>query len=121
MIYKPTLKIKPNTKTEKHKSFEYMEFNLETEEELLRFVNVYHPPYSKGRPYTEPYFVCEFEDYLEELVTKPGVPIMTGDFNMRINNPEERYARAFQQCLEDVNLSQHVSMVPTHISQRSDS
>jgi exonuclease III len=114
VIYKPTLKIKPNTKTEKHKSFEYMEFTLETEEELLRFVNVYHPPYSKGHPYTEPYFVCEFEDYLEELVTKPGVPIMAGDFNMRINNPEERYARAFQQCLEDVNLSQHVPMVPTH-------
>ena len=55
VIYKPTLKIKPNTKTEKHKSFEYMEFTLETEEELLRFVNVYHPPYSKGHPYTEPY------------------------------------------------------------------
>ena len=45
-----------------------MEINLETEEELLRFVNVYHPPYSKVHPNTELYFVCEFVNFLEELI-----------------------------------------------------
>lgn len=114
VIFKPTLKIKVNNKTDKYNSFEYMELTLETEEDLIRFVNVYHPPYSKGHPYTELYFVNEFEDFLEDLVTKPGVPVMVGDFNMRINNLEERYACMFKNYINDVNLFQHVPMLPTH-------
>ena len=114
VIFKPTLKIKVNNKTDKYNSFEYMELTLETEEELIRFVNVYHPPYSKGHPYTELYFINEFEDFLEDLVTKPGVPVMVGDFNMRLNNLEERYPCMFKNYIQDVNLFQHVPMVPTH-------
>jgi len=114
VIFKPTIKLKLNKKVEKYQSFEYMEMTLETEEELLRLVNVYHPPYSKGHPYTELHFVTEFEDFLETVVTKPGVPVLAGDFNMRVNNKEERYANQFKECLEGVNLTQHVPMEPTH-------
>ena len=51
VIYKPSLKLKLNKKTESYQTIEHMELTLQTEEELLRFVNVYRPPYSKKHKY----------------------------------------------------------------------
>ena len=48
ILYNPALKAKVNTKAESYKSFEYMEATLQIEEELLRFIDFYRPPYSKG-------------------------------------------------------------------------
>lgn len=114
VIYKPSLKIKIDTKTDTYVSFEHMEMTLQTDEELLRFVNVYRPPYSKGHPYTERAFVLEFEELLEDLMIKPGTPILAGDFNMQMHKPDDRYAQLFQLSLDEVNLQQHVPMIPTH-------
>ena len=114
MLFNPALKLKVNTKAESYKSFEYMEATLQTEEELLRFIDFYRPPYSKGHRYTEKDFVLELDDFLEHLMTQPGVPIIAGDFNMHVENPDNRYANVFKMGLEEANLVQHVPMVPTH-------
>ena len=114
MLFNPALKLKVNTKAESYKSFEYMEATLQTEEELLRFIDFYRPPYSKGHRYTEKDFVLELDDFLEHLMTQPGVPIIAGDFNMHVENSDNRYANVFKMSLDEVNLVQHVPMVPTH-------
>ena len=116
VIYKPSLKLKLNKKTESYQTIEHMELTLQTEEELLRFVNVYRPPYSKKHKYTELSFLMEFEEFAENLVTQPGVPIMAGDFNMHVEKADDRYASQFKLLLEGVNLYQHVPMNPTHRS-----
>ena len=114
ILYNPALKVKVNTKAESYKSFEHMEATLQTEEELLRFIDFYRPPYSKGHRYTEKDFVLELDDNLEHLITQPGVPIIAGDFNMHVEDSENRYANVFKMSLEEVNLVQHVPMIPTH-------
>ena len=114
VIYKPSLKLKLNKKTESYQTIECMELTLQTEEELLRFVNVYRPPYSKKHQYTELAFLMEFEEFAQDLVTQPGVPIMAGDFNMHVEKADDRYANQFRLLLEGVNLYQHVPMEPTH-------
>lgn len=116
VIYKPSLKLKLNKKTESFETIEYMELTLQTEEELLRFVNVYRPPYSKKHQYTELAFLLEFEEFAENLVIQPGVPIMVGDFNMHVEKHGDRYADQFMMLLEGVNLHQHVPLEPTHRS-----
>ena len=47
-------------------------------------------------------------------MTQPGVPIIAGDFNMHVDDSENRYANVFKMSLEEVNLVQHVPMIPTH-------
>ena len=108
------LKSKSNDKLKKYKSFQVMELVLETEEALLRLVNVYRPPYTKKARYTESTFLEEFSSYLCDLAGKPGTPIICGDFNIHVERPEDFYPKKFLTLLDQFDLSQCVPASPTH-------
>jgi len=114
MLYRSAFQLKINTQVKKYKSFQVMETLLKTEDELLRLVNVYRPPYSKKARFTECDFLLEFEDYLKDLAMKHGIPIIAGDFNFHVERPDDHYPKKFLQLLTDFNLSQHVPSIPTH-------
>ena len=76
MLYRNTIELKCNTKVTKYKSFQVMESLLNTDQDFVRLVNIYRPPYTKKARYTECAFLGEFEDYLKDLSQKPGDPII---------------------------------------------
>ena len=113
-LYKSDFKLKINTQVTKYKSFQVMEAVLKTEDELLRLVNIYRPPYSKKARFTECDFLSEFEDYLKDLTMKQGTPIIAGDFNFHVERPNDHYPKKLLHLLADYSLIQHVPAVPTH-------
>jgi len=114
MLYNNKFQLKTNNKVKKYKSFQVMESLLSTEEELIRLVNIYRPPYSKKARYTECDFLEEFEDYLTNLSKKQGTPIISGDFNFHMERPDDNYPKKLHNLLSQFQLDQCVPLVPTH-------
>ena len=59
-------------------------------------------------------FLSEFGDYLSSFVSKGGVPIILGDFNVRFQDNSDRFTGKFKTLLQSEGWSQHV-VGPTHI------
>jgi len=76
VIYNKNFKLKSNTKVKKYKSYQVMEALTETDVGTLRMINVYRP-------------LEEFSDYLCDLASKPGTPIIAGDFNLHVERPDD--------------------------------
>ena len=114
MLYRNTITLKNNNKVTKYKSFQVMESLLSSSSEMVRLVNVYRPPYTKKARHTECTFLEEFDDYLQILATKSGIPVIAGDFNLHVERPDDLYPRKFLQLLSQYNLFQYVPTVPTH-------
>lgn len=114
MLYKTSLELKCNNKLTKYKTFQVMESLLNSDEDVIRLVNIYRPPYTKKARFTECAFLSEFEDYLKSIAQKPGSPIIAGDFNFHMERPDDHYPKKFKQLLEEYALYQHVPTVPTH-------
>ena len=91
IIYKSDIKLKCNTNVTKYKSFQIMECTMNSDNGLIRLVNIYRPPYSKKARFTEAHFMKEFEDYLKCLDEKDGKNIIFGDFNIHMEKPEMTY------------------------------
>ena len=114
MLYKCNFKLSNNERVTKYKSFQVMETLLATEEDIIRLINVYRPPYSKKARHTQCHFLEEFEDYLSNLQGKQGTPIIAGDFNFHLEKPDELYPRKLLELLQQFDLQQIVPLVPTH-------
>ena len=114
MLYRNTFELKSNNKVTKYKSFQVMESLVNTDQDIIRLINIYRPPYTKKARYTECAFLEEFEDYLKNVSSKPGSPIIAGDFNFHMERPDDLYPKKLYQLLEDYQLHQHVPLVPTH-------
>ena len=59
-------------------------------------------------------FINEFTDILESMLTD-GSPIITGDFNIHVDDDADSEAARFLHLLECFDLEQHV-VFPTHVS-----
>ena len=53
MLYRDTVQLKSNSKVTKYKSFQVMESVLHSEQDTVRLVNIYRPPYTKKARFTE--------------------------------------------------------------------
>ena len=58
-------------------------------------------------------FLDEFSEYLESLVLRKEQLLMTGDFNIHVDHPQDSDARKFLELPEGLGLEQHVDK-PTH-------
>ena len=56
---------------------------------LIRFCNIYRPPYSSTHRCTLTQFLKEFDSYMNSLVFKPGYLCLTGDFNIHIERKKQ--------------------------------
>ena len=111
---KSYLNLKSNSRVKKYKSYQLMEALLETSQGSIRLVNVYRPPYTKKAKYTESHFLEEFGDYLSDLSSKPGIPVIVGDFNIHMERPTDLYPAKFLSLLNSFGLVQCVPHVQTH-------
>ena len=76
----------------------------------LRLLGVYRPPSSSLSD-----FFDEFESLLHDLSERPGEVVISGDFNIHVQNTSSGSTKTFLGLLDDHHFHQHVSK-PTHIA-----
>ena len=96
-------------------SFEFSEWIIKHGSFTLRTINVYRPPYSTNHPVTIRTFFAEFSTYLESIVMSPEPLLVTGDFNIHVDELGDQDGDAFLGKLESMGFLQHVDK-PTHRS-----
>ena len=94
-------------------SFEYSEWIVSYKLFKLRILIIYRPPYSTNHPVSTATFFSEFGDYLESVVLSTERLLITGDFNVHVDVPEDRDSIRLLELLESMGLQQHVNQ-PTH-------
>ena len=79
----------------------------------LTVLNIYRPPdTSRGsQPFAT--FLSEVQSTISEFATVPHHFVITGDFNIHVDDPSDSHARQFSEILSSLNLTQHVTF-PTH-------
>ena len=60
------------------------------------------------------HFISEFGDYLSSFVSKGGLPVVMGDFNVRYQDDTDRFTEKFKALIRSEGWLQHV-VGPTHI------
>jgi hypothetical protein len=73
-------------------------------------LNIYRPPSA-----SKPAFISEFTSLLEDIISSPSELIITGDFNLHVDNPSALYVAPFLDLLDTFSLTQHIQF-PTHDS-----
>ena len=114
VLYKSHLKVDKVTSKSHYKSFEHIECLIRSQTEVYRFANIYRKEYSTKHKVTANEFMEEFAGYLDLIITKPGIPMIVGDFNFHVEKPDEdKEALEFLKTLDSYHLSQLVDG-PTH-------
>lgn len=111
-IYKNNLSVK-KLAYGNFSSFEHLVFSIILGSKKYKMVVIYRPPQSKKNKCTTAQFVSEFHDFILDISVEPSELIVTGDFNIHMDNLADSYARSLMDVLSSVNLQQHVTE-PTH-------
>ncbi|XP_067426912.1 uncharacterized protein [Thunnus thynnus] len=98
-------------------TFEYVAAELQHGEwgQPVLLINVYRPPGNLNSLTQFHRFLEEFESLLDEASARYNSIIITGDFNIHVENEMLSSTTEFRQLLEKKNLVQHVEE-PTHRS-----
>ena len=51
---------------------------------------IYHPPYSETYQVTNNQFLDEFSEFLAKVLAEHRNLVITGDFNLHVNDPEDQ-------------------------------
>jgi exonuclease III len=112
LIYRDSLCVKKLDAGIK-RSFEFSEWSVTTSSHKLRIVVLYRPPYSSEHNVPMSVFFNEFSNYLESLLLSKEPLLISGDFNIHIDDAADADSFKFQDLLESVGLRQHVTQA-TH-------
>ena len=74
---------------------------------------IYRPPSSSTYSKPSSVFLDEFSSFLSSAATTPHEFLITGDFNIHLDNASDNLSSKFLTLLSSFNLSQHVNF-PTH-------
>ena len=96
-------------------SYEFSEWVIKSPSHNLRVVVIYRPPYSSEHPVPLSVFLTDFSDYLESLCLCKEQLLITGDFNIHVDDMYDLDAKKFLDVLASFGLEQHVDQ-PTHHS-----
>lgn len=103
----------------KYSSFEVLEAVINTQTELIRLCVVYRCTQATSKQqYQETklaLFIEEFSEYIDNLNSKAGKPIICGDFNFHVEHQNNSAAQEFISLYENKGFNQHVNF-PTHNS-----
>ena len=84
------------------RSFEYLELIVSSGTFKVRLVILYRPPYSPLHPVTTSTFLADFTDYLETLILSTEPLVITGDFNVHVDdstNPDATRLLRFNESV----------------------
>ena len=94
------------TVTIKSSSLEFSEFSVKFGSFAAQLVIVYRPPCTKS-------FVNELTSYLESIILSTKPILISGNFNLHVDEDGDAVAGNFLDILESMGLQQHVTG-PTH-------
>ena len=94
-------------------SFESSAITLQLPHLKISVFNIYRPPSSStfSKPYSV--FLEDFNSFLSIAATTRHKFIITGDFNIHLDNSADHFTSQFLSLLSSVNLAQRVNF-PTH-------
>ena len=108
IFYRDDIELTRNYHLVDYKSFEYIDVSLDIGSgKKIRLLNIYRPP---GNSKVE--FLEEFETLLLASMKGKGKLLITGDFNLHVENPDNN-DRKFLKLLKSRGLVQHIK-TPTH-------
>jgi len=113
-------RVKPIRNKVKHfSSFEVLECVVKTSSHTLRLIVVYRTTQTKTKQKYDDTkvskFLKDFKDYLDTLKTKCGIPIVMGDFNFHLDDPNDSTSKKFSDLYIEHGFVQHVDK-PTHVA-----
>jgi hypothetical protein len=97
-------------------SFEMSTVTLKLLHSKLTVFNIYRPPPSSAKSRDKAsfsQFLNDFQNLLSIVCTVPHEFLITGDFNIHVDDPDSSEAKQFLSVLDLFNLTQHVTF-PTH-------
>ena len=96
-------------------SFESSSITLQLPQSKLSVFNIYRPPSSSAVSKPFSVFLDEFSSFLSFAATTPHEFLITGDFNIHLDNPTDHLTSQFLSLLSTFNLTQHVDLSLIHI------
>ena len=107
VIYRDSVQVQQCSNIVAYESFELLECTF-ISTVLVRLCIIYRAP---ALPITS--FLTDFADYMSNVLTSAGIPLIVGDFNIHVGGGAN--AVAFESLCNSFGLKQHVSG-PTHRS-----
>ena len=71
-------------------------------------IAIYHPPYSDANPVTNSMFIDDFTDWIGERVMTYNNIIITGDFNLHVNEVDDPEIQVFNNTITALGFNQVV-------------
>ena len=94
---------------------EFSSWSIKLNNKRLRLLIVYRPPYSTNHPISTTVFFDEFPKLLEDFTDTNEPILITGDFNIHMEDDSNRDQIRFDDLLQSMGLIPQVT-TPTHIS-----
>ena len=88
-----------------------MIWSIKANDTMSTVLAVYHPPYSERASITNAMFLDEVTDFLATFLAEHNNIIITGDFNIHVNNTNDIEAQIFLDTMEALGLDNHVNFV----------
>ena len=99
--------------TTSYSSFEHAIWNIKIGPTVHTIIGLYHPPQGTDPKVSNANFLDQLTDLLSHVIPKHWDIIIMGDYNIHINNLEDRDAQILKDTLNAFNLRQHIN-IPTH-------
>ena len=113
MLYQDSLEMKVIPSPAGFTQFEHTECVISCRDSCIRLCVIYRPPPSTQNGLKTTTFFDEWTAYLDHLAITPQRIIITGDFNLHMDNLQNPDTTRFTSLLPSHGLSQHVHS-PTH-------
>ena len=102
IVYRNTLSLTHNS-TYNFQSMECSDFRLDLPSQCVNLVIIYRPPDRKLQQ-----FLNELCDYVENNINTTGKLLLTGDFDIKINDETNHETAKFLDFLESFGLVNHI-------------
>ena len=99
--------------TSETKSFKSGVWKIEINSNKITIITTYRPPQSQQELGTIAAFSDEFVEYYSNIVAKNSNIIIMGDFNIHVDNLEDKNSIQFLEMIEVMGLQQNVK-IPTY-------
>ena len=114
ILYRSTLSVSGKSNDVQYTTFESLHAEVSGNSKSVRLVIVYRPERdSNGQHVTFSSFLREFENLILEYLLHPSEIIITGDFNIHVDDVHNTNANQFKHLLQAFGLTQHIKE-PTH-------
>jgi len=97
------------TRLPNYSSFESSSITLQLSRSKISVYNMYRPPSSSPISTSNSVFLDDFNSFISFAATTPHEFMITGDFNIHLDNPTDHLTSQFLSLLSSFNLTQHVN------------